>query len=93
MYHSVGDTETYVSAYPLTGMIRFDFKRADQILLRPSEPPTHPPTLSTTPKEKRSSNLIEAFPCKKWRVPGSNPVSLDISLVRLNDRLKMIVEG
>lgn len=36
MYHSVGDTETYVSAYPLTGMIWFDFKRADQILLRPS---------------------------------------------------------
>lgn len=44
MYHSVGDTETYVSAYPLTDMIRFDFKRADQILLRPSDsPPIWPP--------------------------------------------------
>lgn len=33
MYHSPGDTETYVNPYPLTDMIRFDFKRADQILL------------------------------------------------------------
>lgn len=34
MYHSLGATETYVSPYPLTDMIQFDFKRADQILLR-----------------------------------------------------------
>lgn len=33
MYHSLGDTETYVNPYPLTDMIQFDFKRADQILL------------------------------------------------------------
>lgn len=33
MYHSGGDTETYVNPYPLTDMIQFDFKRADQILL------------------------------------------------------------
>lgn len=33
MYHSRGDTETYVNPYPLTDMIQFDFKRADQILL------------------------------------------------------------
>lgn len=53
MYHSVGDTETYVSAYPLTDMIRFDFKRADQILLRPSESPPH-----TTPLKKRRGAQI-----------------------------------
>lgn len=33
MYHSLGGTETYVSPYPLTDVIRFDFKRADQNLL------------------------------------------------------------
>lgn len=33
MYHSPGDSETYVNPYPLTDMIQFDFKRADQILL------------------------------------------------------------
>ena len=33
MYHSLGDTETYVSPYPLTDVIQFDFKRADQMLL------------------------------------------------------------
>lgn len=33
MYHSLGDTVTYVNPYPLTDVIQFDFKRADQILL------------------------------------------------------------
>lgn len=33
MYHSLGDTETYVNPYPLTDMIQFDFKHADQIWL------------------------------------------------------------
>ena len=34
MYHSLGDTETYVSPYPLTDIIQFDFKRTNQILLK-----------------------------------------------------------
>ena len=34
MYHSLGDTETYVSPYPLTNIIQFDFKRTNQILLK-----------------------------------------------------------
>lgn len=56
MYHSVGDTETYVSAYPLTDMIRFDFKRADQIPLRPRESsPIRPPP---PPKKKRRGAQI-----------------------------------
>lgn len=33
MYHSLGDSETYVSPYPLTDIIQFDSKRTDQILL------------------------------------------------------------
>lgn len=32
MYHSLGDTETYVNPYPLADMIQFDFKHVDQIL-------------------------------------------------------------
>lgn len=54
MYHSVGDTETYVSAYPLTDVIRFDFKRADQILLRPSE--SAPIWPSPPPQKKKEEH-------------------------------------
>lgn len=33
MHHSLGETGTYVSSYPLANMIRFHFKRSDQIVL------------------------------------------------------------
>lgn len=55
MYRSLGVTETYVSPYPLTDVIQFDFKRADQILLRSSASPKKNHKFNRTDPTKRGT--------------------------------------